>query len=256
MPDLTSSGFRFLEADNGSGDGTTDRITFFYQQPGTTTKYVTYAGYVRNRAEAPAETMLSETRDTLVTAITRRKLLERALFVFGEPTSNSAVPKTGTGTYSGEMLASMVNNPDFENGDLTYYQWIHGKADVAVDFGAGTVATTLSGTTGGPLVDASPILPTTNGGAVTSSAIPAGATFTASSTGRIDLVGTGGFTGTFSEARFTAGTKVQDVTIAGSTLDGAFYGPAAEEVGATFRIVGGVPDQRVDIIGALTGVKK
>ena len=45
------------------------------------------------------------------------------------------------------------------------------------------------------------------------------------------------------------------MTIAGSSLDGAFYGPKADEVGASFRIVGGVPDQRVDVIGSFTGAK-
>ena len=41
-----------------------------------------------------------------------------------------------------------------------------------------------------------------------------------------------------------------------SSIDGSFYGPNAVEVGGSFRIVGGVPDQRVDILGAFTGAKK
>jgi hypothetical protein len=49
------------------------------------------------------------------------------------------------------------------------------------------------------------------------------------------------------------------VDIAGSSLDGAFYGPGGSaeklEVGGGFRIVGGTPDQRIDIMGAFTGKK-
>ena len=37
--------------------------------------------------------------------------------------------------------------------------------------------------------------------------------------------------------------------------DGAFYGPNGEEAGGGFRIVGGKPDERVDIVGAFVGKK-
>ena len=85
--------------------------------------------------------------------------------------------------------------------------------------------------------------------------VPGGAAFTAAGTGRIDLVGTGGFTGSFQSAGFTWATGSQTLSIAGSSLDGTFYGPGAAEVGASLRIVGGTPDQRVDILGALTGAR-
>ncbi|MDB5710610.1 MAG: transferrin binding protein-like solute binding protein, partial [Sphingomonas bacterium] len=45
------------------------------------------------------------------------------------------------------------------------------------------------------------------------------------------------------------------LVIAGSSIDGAFDGPNGEELGAGFRIVGGTPDQRIDILGVLTGKK-
>lgn len=83
--------------------------------------------------------------------------------------------------------------------------------------------------------------------------MPAGAAFTANGTGRIDLVNAGGFVGAFQNAQFVFGTTTQRIDIVGSSLDGAFYGPNANEVGASFRIVGGIPDQRVDIIGSFTG---
>ena len=34
------------------------------------------------------------------------------------------------------------------------------------------------------------------------------------------------------------------------------YYPDAKNVGGSFRINGGIPNQRVDILGAFTGVKK
>ncbi|WP_173203779.1 transferrin-binding protein-like solute binding protein [Sphingopyxis sp. BSNA05] len=41
--------------------------------------------------------------------------------------------------------------------------------------------------------------------------------------------------------------------IAGSSINGAFYGPDAEELGGGYRIVGGTPDERIDILGTFVG---
>ena len=89
-----------------------------------------------------------------------------------------------------------------------------------------------------------------------SSVLSAGATFNASGDGLINLITFGGFKGQFDSAYFTnpAGDR-HDVTIAGSTIDGAFYGPNGEEAGGGFRIVGGNPDERIDVLGAFVGVK-
>ncbi|TPG20502.1 hypothetical protein EAH87_08450 [Sphingomonas koreensis] len=91
-----------------------------------------------------------------------------------------------------------------------------------------------------------------------------GAAFNA--TGSASIITTGGFSGQFSSAFFTAGgtkvpvdfTSVNPATnvAGGSSIDGGFYGPGAKEVGGNFRIVGGVPNQRFDILGAFTGAKK
>jgi len=83
--------------------------------------------------------------------------------------------------------------------------------------------------------------------------MPAGSTFNADGAGRIDLVNAGGFLGQFTSAYFTKGGIRRDLVIAGSSIDGAFYGPSAQEVGGGFRIVGGTPDERIDILGAFTG---
>ena len=220
--------------------------TFFYQKPGTTTKYVTYAGYVRNS--------LSVTQQTDPGSVTpyfkNSYSFDRAAFVYGETTANSAVPTTGTGTYTGDMLATLVFNPSLDTAPNTptYMQWMSGSQSSVVDFGAKTVTTTLTGTVLAPTFDAY-----TDRTTVT---LPAGATFTAHANSTIDLAGKGGFTGTFADAKFTGTTLgTFPIVIAGSSLDGAFYGPNGEELGAGFRIVGGTPDQRIDILGVLTGKK-
>ena len=81
-----------------------------------------------------------------------------------------------------------------------------------------------------------------------------GATFVANGSGTIDLVNAGGFLGAFQTAYFTQpGGARLNMVIAGSSIDGSFFGPAAEEAGGGFRIVGGTPDERIDILGAFTG---
>jgi hypothetical protein len=188
-------------------------------------------------------------------SVTKR---ERAAFVFGEQTPNASVPKTGTATFNGNMVASMVNNPLFDTNlsQSTYFQWISGTAKVDVNFGTGVVGTQLDGTTLAPLYDNRPLLsPTTipTGVAYDGVAIPAGAIFSAIGAATIDLVNAGGFIGSFSRASLAFGGITTDLAIVGSSLDGAFYGPTAQEVGASFRIVGGIPDQRVDIVGSFAG---
>jgi hypothetical protein len=220
--------------------------TFFYQKPGTTTKYVTYAGYVRNTLS-----VTQQTDPGSVTPYYRNNYsFDRAAFVYGETTANGAVPATGTGTYTGDMLATLVFNPSLDTAPNTptYMQWMSGSQSSVVDFGAKTVKTTLTGTVLAPTFDAY-----TDRTTVT---LPAGATFTAHANSTIDLAGKGGFTGTFADATFTGTTLgTFPLVIAGSSLDGAFYGPNGEELGAGFRIVGGTPDQRIDILGVMTGKK-
>lgn len=239
VPEL--SGFNYLEG-IGSGDGdmtTTDATTFFYQRPGESTNYVTLAGYVRNSVPE-----------------TGTAVYERGAMVFGEPTAMAQVPTKGTGQYTGGMLASMIG------GSAT--QWIAGSSTVSVDFAKNSVALALTGTVG-PGAYANQIVPDS------ALLVPTGAIFSANGTATLDLVKSGGFTGQFQNAGFTftrAGGTPQTLQIAitpvsagtstagASSIDGAFYGPNAVNVGGSFRIVGGIPDQRVDIVGAFTGAAK
>lgn len=261
-PDIAGKQIQYLEAGGSSGpirygaesntfpvgdDGAArDVSTFFYQKPGTTTNYVTLAGFVRNATTvveilppggAPGSEYLQQNHT-----------LERGAFAYGERTQNSAVPRTGTATFTGEMLATMVYNDllDVNANASTYFQWIDGSATTTVDFAANTFTNSLTGTVFAPQLDIF-----TSGIAT----IGAGATFAASGSGQIDLVNAGGFLGQVNSASFTQGGTTTAVNIAGSSVDGAFYGPAANEVGGGFRIVGGTPDQRIDILGAFTGKK-
>jgi hypothetical protein len=227
----------------GNADSSRDVSTFFYQKPGTTTRYVGYAGFVRN------QTSVVEVTDTNGNDyLQQNNVLERAAFAYGERSSNSAVPTTGTATYTGEMLATMVFNPllDTQSNAPTYFQWIDGSATTTVNFATSTFTNSVTGTVFAPTFDAFTSRQFT---------IQPGATFNASGSGRVDLVNAGGFVGQVNTASFTHAGTTTNVNIAGSSVDGAFYGPAAQEVGGGFRIVGGTPDERIDILGTFTGAK-
>ncbi len=230
---------------DGDASATYQAATLFYETPGSSTKYVSLAGYVRN-----ALSWADVTAGTALIKQTSWKL-ERGAFAYGIQTDNAAVPKTGSGTYTGNMIATMVFNPtlDAVNNYPTYFQWISGTSSTTVNFATNSVSLRLDGIVGAPKFDrfTTPF----------QSAIAAGTTFTASGTATINLINTGGFTGQFQSASFGATTEGSNpvVNVVGSSIDGAFFGPAAEEVGGGFRIVGGNPDQRIDIAGAYKGKK-
>ena len=261
VPNLAASGIQYLEVGSGSGtlvydssqsnifpiggDGASvRRSTFFLQKPGTTTKYVTFAGFVRN---ATSTALIVPAAGA--SFIEQNNSLERAAFAFGERSSNSGVPTTGTGTYSGDMIGTLVFNPllDTDASAPTYFQWLAGRATTIVDFAASKFTIALNGSVTPPGFD----VYTTR-----TFARPAGSTFAAAGAGRIDLVASGGFLGQFSSASFTyPDTTIFNLNIAGSSVDGAFFGPIANEVGGGFRIVGGTPDERIDILGTFVGGK-
>ncbi len=218
--------------------GSYNSTTFFYQTPGTDTQYVTFAGYLRNQAG------VSYNPTTDIT--TQTNTLERGAFAYGELTVNDQVPTSGTGSFEGAMLASMVFNdqPDTNRNFDTYFQWIAGQATTNIDFGANTFALSLDGTVGAPFFD----------GTDSRHSVFEGAQFRANGAGQIDLVAAGGFFGQFNEAWFVnPGGARLDLNIAGSSIDGAFYGPNGEEIGGGYRIVGGTPDERIDILGTFVG---
>jgi hypothetical protein len=124
---------------------------------------------------------------------------------------------------------------------------MQGTGSASIDFAKLSFTSQLAGTVLAPAIDAY-----TNG----QFPLGPGTSFMAIASGTLDMVNKGGFTGQFSQACFaTACTSGNALVIAGSSLDGAFFGPGGEEIGVGFRIVGGRPDQRIDILGAFTGKK-
>ncbi len=273
-PQLTNSNVRYLQAGDGnpnspygqSGSGAIDpgnnsrpamgaegseyqATSLFYLKPGTETQYVTYAGYVRNAFKFAKVTINGTPYDTIDSK------LERGAFAYGELTSTANVPKTGTGAFRGSMLATILFNPTLDGADpstseilSSYFQWMQGTSSVDVDFLNNTFQLALTGNVLAPQFDymTSP----------QATVLAAGATFTAAGKGTINMVNFGGFKGAFDTARFAnPDGSVRNVSVAGSSIDGAFYGPNANEVGGGFRIVGGNPDERVDVLGAFTGKK-
>lgn len=294
VPNLANTNIRYLQAGDGnplspfrySGSGaispgtnvippdgtagsTYQSTNFFYELPGTRTNFVTFAGYLRNSLNWSEESLDLDNNPTTPAFLVHKANwhLERGAFAYGITTDPNAVPKTGSGTYTGGFLATMVYNPTMDGAFAggvypTYFQWIEGSATTNVNFATNAVTLGLTGTVSAPsieyytFVDPAGVtrVAYTDPRAVS---VAAGSTFTAAGTATINLVTTGGFTGSFQSAGFSATTNGSPtaVNIAGSTIDGAFFGPAAEEVGGGIHIAGATPDQRVDIVGAFTGKK-
>lgn len=240
LPNLT--GFNYLEL----FDGTTTPV-FFYQRPGTQTTYVSLGGYARTVEDQTAGTYNGE----------------RGVFVFGQKTASMQIPGSGSGTYTGGFLASMVADPT--GGAASYQQWINGSSSVAVNFGTGAVSLSVNGTVGDAFSQGAALDPSLI-------AVAAGSTFRAAGTANLDLLRSnfsGSFTqnaGTAQNVGFTNGTNFLGIdfasvaqggaTAGASSIDGTFFGPNAVNLGGNFRIIGGVPNQRIDILGAFTGAKQ
>jgi C-lobe and N-lobe beta barrels of Tf-binding protein B len=236
----------------GEKDSSYQSTTMFVLKPGSETKYVTYAGYLRNSMKWVIVKVNG------VDTLQGNFHLERGAFAFGELTANANVPTTGTGSYTGSMLASVLFNPTLDGQDQSgpqklgnYFQWISGTSKVDVDFAKALFTLNLAGTVTAPHFDywTDPVTKDT--------VLKAGATFAATGNGSINMVNFGGFKGAFTSAAFQnpAGGSQYTVAIAGSSIDGAFYGPNGEEVGGGFNVTGGNPDERINIIGAFTGKK-
>jgi len=235
--------FNYLQsAGSSSSAEVSDRVTFFYQRPGSSTYYVSLGGYVHNVFTKPGSPSEATSTSTY----------ERGAFVFGDQTLRSQVPVSGTGTYTGGMIASMISGSD-------NFQWIgSGKSELTFDFSRSTMTMLLTGRLDAASTKGIPINDNTL-------LFPSGSDFRATGSGTIDLVRTGGFTGGFNSVTFSNGTATTVVldrvnpnnNFAGAnSIDGAFFGPNAVNAGGNFRIVGGEPNQRVDILGAFTGAKQ
>ena len=254
---FVSPGNKFIPP-SGTPGSAYQATSLFVIQPGTETQYVTLGGFARNDlswAELVVERQDEDGNPIQVDFDAADWTISRGVFAYGENTGADNVPTVGTGSYSGTMWATMVFNPTIDGQDPTglddiptYFQWIEGTAALAIDFAAGAFTIDLDGSVMQPQYDywTGP----------RTSVITEGAQFTAAGRGDINLISFGGFKGFFDSASFDDPVNGRrDVNIAGSTVDGAFYGPNADEVGGGFRIVGGNPDERVDILGGFIGGK-
>lgn len=215
-------------------------VTFFYETPGTRTRFVTLAGYIRN--SGVTEGTIEEPGQTLLTR-------ERSAFVFGTPTPQSRVPTTGTASFTGGLLASAVYNIELDVDPTirTRSEWIVGTSDVRVNFAQNSIDLVLSGaftrTNDAFEATADGLIPgynTSNGGR----------TFFASGRATFGTERTS-FSGSITET--SIGGRAIPVTL--GTVAGSLFGSRAEEIGGNFRIIGGSPDQRIEIIGGFTGSK-
>lgn len=135
----------------------------------------------------------------------------RTVGVLGAATPNSGMPSTGTVTYTGTATVTIQD-------DATLYE-LAGDASVVASFGAGTVTTTVNGLSGTQTTGVTAPVQVTNAATI-------------------------GFAGSaITGATFSGGTpSLTSNTVAGlsgsqqSSLDGAFFGPDADEAGAAFVI--------------------
>ncbi len=243
LPDIPNTEYygtgQLLSGDAGAP--TIKTAIFFTERMGnanSSTQYVSWGSYWEYNAGGVPPT--------------RSQSLQRTASVFGFNTLASNVPKTGSASYKGGFYADLVEGRDFYT--------LSGASNVVVDFASdkGTFAL------GGNFVSAGPGDPSTK--------LRLGTTFTAS--GTIGLLrpanataSTGGgapisvFSGKVTALALGGVTyenlpnETKALSFQASSVEGGFFGPQAEEVGATFRIVGGLPDVRLDITGALTGRK-
>ncbi|MEI9926607.1 MAG: transferrin-binding protein-like solute binding protein [Sphingomonas sp.] len=212
------AGFNYLEALD-----TDENAVFFYERPGNNTAYVSLAGFVRTHVDTAANNFLAE----------------HGVFVFGQVTPRAQVPISGSGTYQGGFLATLVENPTLDSGApaSSILQWMSGTSRVDVNFATAALTVQLDGVVGATYIKDVQVSDL----ALT---VPSNARFSATGAATIDYVRSGGFTGSFSSAGFTWPGKTQPVsfqsvnpgndTAGASSIDGTFFGPNAINLGGNF----------------------
>jgi C-lobe and N-lobe beta barrels of Tf-binding protein B len=227
--------------------------TLFFERVGVNTKYVTWMGYrtteftqtdatvvnVLNTDTATyADDVREETRTVDETSVT-----DRSAFVYGINTLAKDVPKTGTATYNGSLFATSISNSTFDT--------IWGTAQTKVNFATDAVDLKLTGT----FENSRLAFGATGTALVQRPAIPNTALTPTAEQPVSRLVG--GFTQmTIGATIFTSSPNASlPNTFQAGTIEGGFFGPGAIEIGGAFRIVGGQPDTRIDVMGAFTGKK-
>lgn len=226
-------GFNYLHVLDG-----TVPLTFFYQRPNGTGSFVSLAGFERSQTSEDGSA-----------------LAEQGVLVFGSRSTTTQTPTKGAAHFDGQFLATMIAQ---QGNSARVQQWLDGISSLDVDFAKRTLSLSLSGKVGPAFVQNQPV-------ADSVLSVPSGSIFTAVGSAAWTSASTA-FTGKFASAAFSSNSTSTPIdftsvsagtaTAGASSIDGTFYGPDAKNVGGNFRIVGGIPNQRVDILGGFVGVKK
>jgi hypothetical protein len=230
---------------------TYDQILFF-ERPGTTTKYVTWAAFWDGRTiqSIASSDYVKTDKDTGLileggsrTVTSYEDKSQRTAAVFGINVKAKDVPKSGSASYAGSLFANTIYGG--------FKDTILGTSTTRVNFADNSMKFTYDGryTSNGAGFSATgsgkierPDIPNT---ALNPAAVQPFSSFR----GTIDSVSIAG-----TPYRFESITTAP-FTYQASSIEGGFFGPNVAEVGGAFRIVGGLPDQRLDILGAFTGKK-
>ncbi len=240
LPNIPNTEYYSAGSVSGTSPRTVSKSVFFTERVGTaesSTQYVSWGAFWKY--DASGEIAL------------RAQSFQRSSAIFGYNTLAANVPKTGTANYSGGLYADVI--------DARTFYTIGGTSNFAIDFAGSKGTFSLNGrfVSAGPDPALAPRL---------------GSTFVAAGEIILARPATGANTSATAAPIGVFSGKVTSLALGGSTIDylpnetransfqgtsveGGFFGPRAEEIGATFRIVGGVPDQRIDITGAVTGRK-
>jgi C-lobe and N-lobe beta barrels of Tf-binding protein B len=242
----------YFESGNGLPGGYVAN-TLFFERVGVNTKYVTWMGYRTTEYTATDATTseqlftdkLPYTDDTQrdTRTITENSVTDRSAFVYGINTIAKDVPKTGSATYTGSLFANSISGATFET--------IWGTAETRVNFATDAVDLKLAGT----FENSRQSFTATGTALVQRPDIPNTALNPSAEQPVSRLVG--GFSQmTIGTTTFSASPNASlPNTFQAGTIEGGFFGPGAAEVGGAFRIVGGQPDTRIDVMGAFTGKK-
>ncbi len=288
--DRTLDPIKYYQAGNGTVSGSVDGLpanevyntpTLFFADPDPKsnpngTRYVTWNGYINNqvtinRSVAESSTIADAngrytTTHDLITAYENK--LDRHAFVYGLNSPNSAVPKSGSGSFTGDMFAFITDGTTASVGaSISDFQYLKGTATTTVNFSSNTFQLTLDGKVGlvgvngsgtqGQYTYLDPIQsPKTLVALGTAFHAVGNGSIARSPSAAFDALSSafsGSFNTTNANPNNIATYGGNNVIVAASSIEGGFFGPTAQEVGGAFRIIGKTPDHRLDIIGAFVG---
>ena len=198
----------------------TDSLTLFNQGSSNTQLALTYSSFGYWRQAKPSADP------------TRTDVSER-MFTYGVRSASDFVPKSGTASYAGVIFghgaATSVGGPQYQLG---------GTGHVDFDFGTQKFSASLDPTlTNTATTVTSPwFRMTVSAGSITFA--------------NVGTVGTN-----VPAAAIFSGQLVASNVVAG-TLDGNFYGPNLEEIGAVFRANSTFAGSGVEVVGAFAGKKQ